>query len=328
MKISRITDNQPSNLEGASTRKTREIIRLAIEELKQRDPGCIIATEYKSQLISAKPLNLPADAPVVSVIFVPENENAADNTRRELYNVHFDGPHAIKIEELLHYVRTMEDESDPTGVEFPKFASAVDALDIIIGYMPRSLPNVSSVDSSRFFPFATPGNSAPLGRERGLLAVRGYFQSARLATGRVLINTNTSHGVFHGEMAVAELVRHMRLAVMGSDRQPPNEIERRLRALHNLISLVRVEYRIPNGGGSGKHITIRKRILGLAAREDVRRETINPSKFLFRFGGPSEVKIFLDKPVEGTKLQSGYVTVEDYFKARRTPFCPANIVGC
>jgi eukaryotic translation initiation factor 2C len=297
-------------------RKLQIILQDAVKELRKADPGCVIATEFKSQLVSLKPLKVEGNA--VSVVFQGQGSQ-----RKETWTVKFNGPTEAPVDDLVSYTTTMIDNSDPSGQNFPKFAHVVDALGVVLGHSPRSNGTIASVGSARFYPHAIPNqNSTELRdggygsrNDRGLSAVRGYFQSVRLGTGRVLVNTNVTHGVFRTEALVSEFCQWLGITVMQQDQR---QFMRRLREADKLLQRCRVQVNILDD--KNKQIPIRKTVLGLACRDNIRSKMKNPPKFLGpqqnRYTGPNELEFYMESQPEGTSLKPGYISVAKYFFAR------------
>ncbi|OAQ57516.1 hypothetical protein VFPFJ_11746 [Purpureocillium lilacinum] len=74
----------------------------------------------------------------------------------------------------------------------------MDALNVVFGYGPRSnLDQISAIGSERYFPFGAGKAIANVFHDgRALIASRGFVHSARLGTGRLLLNVNVTHGIF------------------------------------------------------------------------------------------------------------------------------------
>jgi eukaryotic translation initiation factor 2C len=174
---------------------------------------------------------------------------------------------------------------------------------------------MTAVGSARFFPFATRDNSISLGGNRVLDAVRGFFQSVRPGTGRVLVNTNATHGVFRSAVPLRDLFTAARIAVMNTEQRPHL---RDLRTMSKLLSRTRVQY--PMRDVNGKEYTAKKAILGLACRTDLRMSSMQyPPKFRGdkQFGGPFDVHFYIETPPPSTKIKQGYITVGEYYKLRK-----------
>lgn len=160
-------------------RKLHRIIQLAMEKL-----GGTWVSEFKDYVYSLNPLVFPDGNPTVRIEYT-------DESRPMEFDVKFDQTKSIDVDPLVRYLTTMKDYSG----DFPVYADVVSAIGAVLGHTPRSNNNVASLGSSRHFPLNIPGQSSPLGRPDMNTIIRGYFQSVRPATGRLLLNLNVSQYV-------------------------------------------------------------------------------------------------------------------------------------
>ncbi|EMR72688.1 putative qde2-like protein [Eutypa lata UCREL1] len=290
------TKAQPRDAKG---RKLRTIVKTALQQVGQ---GVPLVSEFKSQVVSMKPLSLPGDNSV-TVKYTIENKD-------DEYKVVFNGPGYIDLAQLLNYLSTMQ---DPTGdTSFPKFETAIDALSVIIGHSARESDLVSALGRSRYFPLDRNDQQFDLGPNDYNTLIRGYFQSARPATGRLLLNTNVSHGVFRFSGPVPELMKKFDLQ---------NDMS--LQALHKSLARLRarVTY-LTEGTPSGKKGKKQpgasrvgeKVISGLATRFD--GEGANRPRVSYSGAGPHEVQFWLREPAPAGMQADSYITVCDYFEKR------------
>ncbi|KAL2755996.1 hypothetical protein ACRALDRAFT_1064029 [Sodiomyces alcalophilus JCM 7366] len=293
-------------------RKLRRVIEHAVAKLREMDPSAVLATEFKSKLVTLNKLQIPGDTIDVDM------ESGAGKT--DSYVVRINDPIEADVAGSRKYIDTMDDPSDPLGHSFPKFAVAVDALGIILGYKGRSAADVATVGAARFFPFGPTGAMTQLGDRNGLSAVRGYFQSVRLATGRMLLNVNVTHGVFKMAVSVGELLRWAGVDVFGGQGQPPRGIESRLKTAAKFLAKTRVRYVFRDA--NGRDIETFKTIYGLASRSGLSRNVLQSGMVQIDsstgYGGPKEVWVkFVPRDGESTVLGGkppGKYTVSEYWK--------------
>lgn len=296
-----------------SGRKLAIIIQLAMDKLREEDPKAVLATEFKSKLISLHKLKYNDDC--LEVTFKGENSNKTEN-----FFVRIVDPIEASFDATLQYLKTMSDKADPNG--FPKFAVPVDALGVILGYTPRKNPEVSPVGSARFFPIGPTCVEKQLGVNNRISAIRGYFQSVRLGTGRALLNVNVTSGVFRTAVSVADLCRWANIAQYGGSNPPDPGTTAKTKALSNFLSKARVKCVFRDG--NGRDYEAKKTMLGLAGisssqinRDVLKSETVK-FKQNFQWGGPKDVW-FKMEPREGETTvmgnrRPGHYTVHEYSK--------------
>ncbi|KAL2197936.1 ribonuclease H-like domain-containing protein [Corynascus similis CBS 632.67] len=296
----------------AKGRKLSQIIELAVSQL----PGNpVIATEYKQQLVTMKKLELPADGHVQVELTEP-------GRKPETWYVRFDGPSSINTAGLKEYLRSLKDKND--GV-FPKFPEEIDALGIVLGHTARSNPNTAAIGRSRFFAIDQQRKDQALKMPSDSLVeiLRGYVQSVRPATGRLLLNTNVTHGVFRKEFKLDELFRSCRLINLHQPQQRPSHALRTLDSLNKFLAKMRIECKVP-GEKHGEFFRIQRGMAGLATTRDGKDEKKRPefTESGFRFGTPATVRFFFRSPkAAGATPPPGLaydtmVLVSDYYRAK------------
>ncbi|KAI0483833.1 ribonuclease H-like domain-containing protein [Xylaria cf. heliscus] len=277
--------------DGPKGRKLHRIVESALNQVAQSVP---FATEFKDKVISLEPFVLPENQ-IVTVSYHDEGKD-------DVYEVKFDGPSAVDLPGLLNYLRTMRDPSGDSS--FPKFADAIDAITIITGYYARSNSATSALGRSRYFPLTLSGEQGDLGWPEHNRIIRGYFQSARIATGRLILNANVAHGVFRPKGFVSDLTRLYKNRNDATDYQ----------ALNKVLSKLRAQCRILSDDKSKKDRYIQKVICGLADRSDGTGKT-RPT--VPQLGARArDVKFYLRAPAPAGFQANALCSVADYYKKR------------
>ncbi|KAK2770412.1 RNA interference and gene silencing protein [Colletotrichum kahawae] len=119
-------------------RKLKIILQHALAELQRLEPKAVLATEFKSQLVSLNRLQLAKNPIVVKF----KNESA---TREELYNVKIVSETEALLAAMAQYLRDMVDPSDPNDAHFPHFETSVNALDVVLSHSPHANDEVAAV---------------------------------------------------------------------------------------------------------------------------------------------------------------------------------------
>ncbi|KAK3332061.1 hypothetical protein B0T19DRAFT_93634 [Cercophora scortea] len=324
-----VKEEAPKPKEGATgagrdarEAKGRKLAIVIQEALAQLPAGSVVASEFKAQVISLKKLALPEDG-IIRV-------QLTDRNRVENWAVRFNGPESIDVQQLMGYLKTLDNPANDTS--FPRYPDVIDAIGVVLGHTARADPNAAAVGRSRFF--ATDGARAeqaePARGPEGVVSIlRGYFQSVRPATGRLLLNTNVTHGIFRRSIGLGELFARMGLDKMDQVLSMGSEHAQRrfwgeLRKMHKYLARSRVQCKVWDDQNRRWH-TMERSIAGLATSQDgQRRQDGPPPQFQpgFQFGGPGNVKFHLRQPTSGSSppapgLQyNTFVTVAQYHKAK------------
>ncbi|KAK4176437.1 ribonuclease H-like domain-containing protein [Triangularia setosa] len=280
--------------------KLAKIIKAVLDTLP---PTVVCATELKMSVITNAKLPLPPSS--VITVGIPKS-----NGGEERWNVKFNDPILLEIGRLKQYLQNFDDKGNESV--FPKFAAEVDALGVVLGHTARSNPSTTAaVGKSRFFAFdANRSEVGPLSQDSMITILRGYAQSVRLATGRLLLNVNVTHGIFRQPLPLPVLFKKLGLT--------PNTLKR----FHGFLAKSRISCRVPSEK-PGEWVTIERSMAGLGkvgdgSGEERRPEFTEPNKF---WGKPTNVKFFLRPPKEPRPAPTGLtygtmVLVSDYHIAK------------
>lgn len=188
-------------------RKLFFAVREALGQLSTTAQPLVLASEFKRQLLTRERLEFESN-PVR--IRLPWENNPE---RFDVIDVSFHGPVEMPVDRLLQYLRFRDGTEDAS---YPRFPETVDALNVILGHFARSqLDAVTTVGSARFFPFVKGEKVEALFDDyHSLVAARGAFQSARLGTGRLLLNANVTHAVFKVSGRLSEVMDKLGIRVI------------------------------------------------------------------------------------------------------------------
>lgn len=317
-------DNSGEGARSGDDVTGRKRVKVIAMALKKFPATVTLASEFKAHVISLEKLKLPGDG-IMEVDF-----QEAGRDRVEKYGVKFIGPESLDIGRLLTYLNDFKDIGNQSV--FPKFPGEVDALGVILGHTARSDPNMSAVGKSRYFAIDhTRIESGPVHDQALISILRGYVQSVRVATGRLLLQVNVTHGVFRrspaeGPIRLDELFERLGLNLMDRLNQAPRHFANDLMRVHKFLNKSRILCRVP-GNKPGDWVVTERTIAGLATTRDGRSEE-RPPEFRdrnFPFTSPSTVRFFLRKLNTDTAAPQGlqydsFVTVADYYRASRYAF--------
>lgn len=282
-------------------RKLHLAIQRVLDELYAADKSQHLASQFKNQIISLKEINLPENP-----LHIELPRGGADDSVDTIL-VTLRGPTEIRVADMLKYTQTLDDSGNRT--KYPKYPEIIDVLDTILGHTARSrLNEVSALGSSRLFPFDKDEKSTNLMQDRrALLAARGYFQSARLGTGRLLLNTQVTHGVFKVSGKVDEIMKTLQ---MRSVPRTEHRLKKLVGAFAKFLPKTRVWATFTVGNGTS--VKRPKAIHGLVTRfnsggEGENRPKLDPA---YDYPGPKNIQFWL----QGDAKAGRYITVHEYYK--------------
>ncbi|KIX03285.1 uncharacterized protein Z518_06837 [Rhinocladiella mackenziei CBS 650.93] len=168
-------------------KKLGRIVELLIEEnFAQYGPG--IVTDFKSTLISTNLLNIGPGA--YQVVYRTEGEDQSQPNRiRYRMRVVHDG--SMTVADLLGFLTSPNAE-----VSLLSKDAIIQALNIVVGHYPKQSMSTASIGPNKHYDLAA-ASSEKTGLGAGLTAIRGFFLSARAATGRILTHIQVKHGAFY-----------------------------------------------------------------------------------------------------------------------------------
>ena len=316
-------DMQPE----AAGKKRQRIVQQLLTEGRISALGRDIVSDYKSTLISNRGLH--PEHLEESIVYKSEGEDEPTPTA-QTYKIRLEENGRFTVSELIDYLTSTNASS-----AFAAKADIIQALNIILGYHPKSSANTFSVGANKHFALrGASAQSFDLGA--GLQAWRGYFVSVRAAAARLLLNVQVKH------VATFEAIP---LGIWIGKHQAANGSN--LYQLEKILKKLRIETNhMPDKiNRAGVKIQRAKTITGLATKSDgqglahppiVRnfganakdvqfwwdesassRDTPTPSK---KGGKGATLKGAQGKESAGLSTGAKYISVFDFF--RRSEFRP------
>lgn len=278
-------------------------------EAAKRDNELVVS-EFKSQIVSLKELHLSHNPVRVELLEDALEEEA--EPRRDEFDVELLQAVPVNLSEVINHVASMTVPKDDNV--FPRHPEEVDVLNMILGFRPRSnIDGVSVVGSSRFFPLGSQAKIHELTVDwRPLIAARGFFQSTRLATGRLLLNTQVTHGVFRLSGRATEIFETLGIQPFQSKSQNYTHAKT-VKAFSKCMSKVRAWVTFKTA--SGREVKRVKTIEGLAFASELSRKRSNRGKNADRFTagwelcGPAHVQFWKAD-------ENRHVTVKEHFESK------------
>ena len=259
-------DVQPA----ATGKKLSQIIKLLLQLPEYHDFRDDIVTDFKSTLVSRG--RLDPDTAQVAVTYRAEGEDEPrDNA--QTYRLRVGQTGTLTVSELTDHLT-----STNVTTAYADKLPVLQALNIFLGHYAKSTPMIATAGSSKSFSLDPKSPKWSLGA--GLSALRGFFSSVRVATCRILVNVNVSHGAFYNAVPLDRLIMEYRAV--------NNE------KLQSFLKRVRVEvtHLGEKRNRAGEIIPRVKTIFGLANTGDGRGLERPPRVPSFG-AGPNGVQFFL-----------------------------------
>jgi len=241
-----------------------------------------VATEWKSMIISTKNLNLPPGY-TVQIPYRKEGEDEPP-ARAVTYNVRVITPLTYLVSDLIKFLASQNPQPPYT-----QKAEVIQMMNAVFGCYPQAHPGVTSIGQNRHFALDRSQQNAHnihvLGG--GLESLRGYFLSARPATGGLLLNVNVTHGVFFEPDRLDTLYPKL-----GTGNK--TTLAKKLNKLR-----VRVTHLPGKKNKKNEDVPRIKMICGLALTNDGRSEE-HPPKITVNYAGPTQVSFWLSDTPPGS----------------------------
>jgi eukaryotic translation initiation factor 2C len=311
----------------ATGRKRHRILQLLLqcEELAPYQGN--LATDFRSTLISKTKFKHDEDIIKIQYRWDGEDEPVTGAT---MYNVRVHFSRTLSIGELVNWLN-----STSIGQSFPDKQELTQALNIFLNHYAKSTNNIATIGSTKSFSLSHDAVTGDLGG--GLEVIRGFFSSVRLATCRILVNINVSHGAFYHAGPLPSLMLNHGL--------------RNTVALELFLKLIRVQTtHLKEKRNKANQVIPRiKTIFGLARKDDGHGMAHKP-RVKQHGAGAKDVEFWLDgepssagapkTEVAGSANQKGkgkvkaqsksssipgsgkYISVFDFFKASMLMFIP------
>lgn len=255
----------------ATGRKRHRIVELLLQTPQMAVHKADIATDFRATIVSKTKFKHDDDVFEIQFRSEGEDEPAANAA---VYKVRVKYTKALSIGELVNWMN-----STNIGQSFGDKQELTQALNIFLNHYAKSANNLATIGSTKSFSLNQNAMKADLGS--GLNVIRGFFSSVRVATARILVNINVSHGAFYHDGPLP--------ALMG------NYGTRNTSALEKFLKLVRVQTNhLPEKRNKAGQVIPRiKTIFGLARKDDGHKLANRP-RIKAHGAGAKDVEFWLD----------------------------------
>ncbi len=262
-------------------RKHFRIVQLLLETPELAPFKMDVATDFRSTLISKK--ELPEEELIIDIPYRSEGEddpapNATIYKARVLYTK------TLTLNELTDYLN-----STNLSQRFTDKQELIQALNIFLNHHSKASNTITTMGSTKSFSTNQPQGGRDLGS--GLEVIRGFFSSVRVATCRILVNINVSHGAFFHGGPLPGLMQSY-----GTYNTA---------ALEKFLRLIRIQTtHLPEKRNRANQVIPRvKTIFGLARRDDG-HGLAHPPRVSKHGAGPKEVEFWLEGGAGSSNVSS------------------------
>ncbi|ORX97093.1 Piwi domain-domain-containing protein [Clohesyomyces aquaticus] len=190
--------------------KRKRLIQLLLQ--KAPFAGVPAASDWAQVLITSKKIGLGGQRKDFALEWFPAdgeplpppaaNDSEGRKSARKRNNV------KALVEELgtVSLAELMKDISGHAAT-YPLKLETIQALNIILSYVPSSDPNVATAGGNKFYPFGQHAKVQKTDLGTGLEALRGYFSSVRTSINRILVNVNVATGAFYKSGPLLDILK-------------------------------------------------------------------------------------------------------------------------
>lgn len=194
--------------DGIGSAKKRRIVWLLMDQLKEGNPKLPMATNYKTQIITAGVLE-HQDVPGTLTINYYDEYHQSPASDCEVFMITLSEPKHLSLIELMDYLSARH-----SATVYDDKEAAINALNIIFSYGPyqrcflppnQAAPSLTTKNGTKFYGIQTfPGNITATGnafaQSAGLVSIPGFSRSVRTVkstSGHIDLNINTSSAIFY-----------------------------------------------------------------------------------------------------------------------------------
>ncbi|EOA82417.1 uncharacterized protein SETTUDRAFT_173223 [Exserohilum turcica Et28A] len=279
-------------------RKRHRVVQLLLERPELEEYKGAIATDFRSTIVSKT--KFKHDEDIVEVQYRSEGEDEPA-PGAQVYKIRILYTNTLTVSELVNWMN-----STNIGQPLQDKQELTQALNIFLNHFAKSAHNLATIGTSKSFSLHQNAARGDLGA--GLEVIRGFFSSVRIATCRVLVNINVSHGAFYHTGPLPALMQ--------------NYGARNTTALEAFLKLIRVQTtHLKEKRNKANQVIPRiKTIFGLARKDDGHGMVHRPR--IQRHGaGAKEVEFWLDS--EGNPSQPKAAPGKAKGKGKPPPQGPA-----
>lgn len=319
-------------------KKRKQLLKVVLESiLELASVRKNLVTDFQHLIISCSELPFIPDA----VVKYRTESQLIPGTRAQEYIIRIRRVYTqqrLDVSELLQRSHPLQ-ENDSFSSKTHLF---VEALNILLGHHARASSSIATIGAKRVFDVSSGAPKYDLGA--ALVALRGFFSSAKITDGRVLSNVNVSYGAFYDPIRLDMLMNEYCTACgLGWDPESLKKLEKFVKGLR--IEVPHLEKTDDKGNAVKKFKTVfglanesidGKKPWNLKEGKDTRKQGPSPRfRTSLRWwtatsgpvgAGPKDVEFFLETKSEeavadvgpNTRAAGRYISVWKYFQEKGT----------
>jgi len=255
-------------------KKRKQLFRVLLTEVKELvSVRTQFATDFQNLIVSCTELPFIQDK---SIKYRAEGETqASDRAQEYICKIRrVSDQQRLDMNELLQSIHSQQDE--PSYMN--KMCVLTETLNILLGHTVRKSTNITTVGSKKAYELSP--NNPRLDLTGALVALRGYFSSAKIADGCILSNVSVSYGAFYDPKHLDKLM-DIYCDACNLGWSPDS-----LKILDKFVKGLRVEIPHLNREENGRTIKKYKTVFGLANQSSDGQRPRDADKDSSRKQGP------------------------------------------
>lgn len=181
---------------AATGKRLSRMIRLLLSLLEYGDFRDNIVKDFRSTLVSRRELlSINSDA---AIHYQAEGEDQP-RANAPSYQLRVQETGIFTVSEFIIYLNSTD-----VNTTYAQKLPVLQPLNIFLGYFAKPSPTFATVGISKSFSIIQAAPKQDL--VKGLSALLGFFSIIRLATCRILVNVNVSHGTFYDAIPLGNLI--------------------------------------------------------------------------------------------------------------------------
>jgi eukaryotic translation initiation factor 2C len=253
-------------------RKHHRVVQLLLQSPELAAHQGSLATDFQRTIVTKT--KFKHDEDIIEVLYRSEGEDEPA-IGATVYKIRVQYTKTLSVGALIDWIN-----STSLGKTFDDKPELTQALNIFLNHFAKSTNNLVTIGKSKAFSLNQDAGRGDLGA--GLEVIRGFFSSVRIATTRILVNVNVSHGAFYHAGPLPSLMYSYGV--------------RSTVALERFLRLVRVQTtHLKEKRNKANQVIPRIKIVYSLARKDDGHSMAHPPRVKQHGAGAKDVEFWLEE---------------------------------